>query len=161
MDNNDPLESLAGRIHLAVERQVGRGVNREALAELLGYKSKSTLSKWASGSQVPAAENLMRLPATLGVSGHWLLTGEGPMKTEPQLDGEKLEVIQAVLSDQFDIPNLLRISRLPQPTSEDAARMAAETEAQLQRPSDQSAPRRDPDAPDEHDPSTRRTKEGP
>jgi transcriptional regulator with XRE-family HTH domain len=36
------------------------------------------LSRWLSGERDPEADNLAKIPEALGVSGHWLLTGEGP-----------------------------------------------------------------------------------
>ncbi len=42
----------------------------------------------------------MRLPGVLGVSGHWLLTGEGPMRGGE--DGLRLQVIRQIVDGTID-----------------------------------------------------------
>lgn len=48
------------------------------LAKALGVPHATAL-KWRTGS-VPGGDLLAKLPEVLGVSGHWLLTGEGPIE---------------------------------------------------------------------------------
>jgi hypothetical protein len=42
----------------------------------------ATVSEWFTRGRVPNGDVMLRLPSTLGVSGHWLLTGEGPRDLE-------------------------------------------------------------------------------
>ena len=58
------------------------GLSQQQLAKRLGT-SQSTVNGWISGRNVPAGDFLLRLPELLGISGHWLLTGEEPI--EPPL----------------------------------------------------------------------------
>jgi transcriptional regulator with XRE-family HTH domain len=53
-----------------------RGETLADLARDLGVPH-ATVLKWSGGS-VPGGDLLAKLPKALGVSGHWLLTGEGP-----------------------------------------------------------------------------------
>ncbi|GMV07380.1 MAG: hypothetical protein AMXMBFR53_36550 [Gemmatimonadota bacterium] len=48
------------------------------LAGRLGMKFHGQISAWENG-QSPSPDNLAKVTLALGVSGHWLLTGEGPM----------------------------------------------------------------------------------
>lgn len=72
-------ESIAVRIRLA--RQ-GRGMDQARLAARLDVATR-TLQRWEKGEQVPDSNFLMRLAKILGVTPHWLLTGEGSMYGEP------------------------------------------------------------------------------
>jgi hypothetical protein len=38
---------------------------------------------------MPSGELMIRLPGILGISGHWLLTGEGPMRPLPVTEIER------------------------------------------------------------------------
>ena len=38
----------------------------------------ATVSEWFTRGRVPNGDVMLRLPSALQVSGHWLLTGEGP-----------------------------------------------------------------------------------
>ncbi|MEP0822622.1 MAG: helix-turn-helix domain-containing protein [Ignavibacterium sp.] len=72
-------ESIAVRIRIA--RQ-GRGMDQARLAARLDVATR-TLQRWEKGEQVPDSNFLMRLARILGVTPHWLLTGEGSMHGEP------------------------------------------------------------------------------
>lgn len=72
-------ESIAVRIRLA--RQ-GRAMDQARLAARLDVATR-TLQRWEKGEQVPDSNFLMRLAKILGVTPHWLLTGEGSMYGEP------------------------------------------------------------------------------
>lgn len=68
------------------------GLSWNGLAERLSADGvrvyASTTTEWRDGS-IPSGEFLMRLPAILGVNGHWLLTGEGDMTSSPD-EAERL-----------------------------------------------------------------------
>jgi transcriptional regulator with XRE-family HTH domain len=55
-----------------------RGLTHEQFAGLL-ETSQSTVSPWLNQEKadMPKGPHMMRLPLVLGVSAHWLLTGEG------------------------------------------------------------------------------------
>lgn len=76
-DKADQLNRVAVRKRLreAFERS---GLNQEELARRCGA-SKAAVSDWFSPRKdvVPDGEKMARLPAALGISGHFLLTGEG------------------------------------------------------------------------------------
>lgn len=54
-----------------------RGITQAELARRLGV-SAATISEWLTRGRVPSVEAVLFLPSALGVSGHWLLSGEGP-----------------------------------------------------------------------------------
>lgn len=64
-----------------------------AVAEAAGVGSPSPVHAWENG-QVPSSDNLARVCLALGVSGHWLLTGEGPM--EPEMESRAIEALQEI-----------------------------------------------------------------
>lgn len=51
------------------------------LARELGL-GVATVSEWFTRGRVPNGDVMLRLPRTLGVNGHWLLTGDGPRDLE-------------------------------------------------------------------------------
>ena len=54
-------------------------MTQAALGDLIGAE-QPVVGRWlAEGGPLPAGKYLVRLPTALGVSGHWLLTGQGPM----------------------------------------------------------------------------------
>jgi transcriptional regulator with XRE-family HTH domain len=61
-----------------------RGMSQADLARGLGI-GVATVSEWFTRGRVPNGDVMLRLPAALQVSGHWLLTGEGPR----DLDGRR------------------------------------------------------------------------
>jgi transcriptional regulator with XRE-family HTH domain len=54
-----------------------RGMTQADLARELGV-GVGTVSEWFTRGRVPSGDVMLRLPQTLEVNGHWLLTGEGP-----------------------------------------------------------------------------------
>lgn len=78
------LTGPKGRIQQALD---GAGVTATALAEKLAERMgedvfPSVTTSWVcqKGPRAPSARYLVLLPEVLGVSGHWLLTGDGPMR---------------------------------------------------------------------------------
>lgn len=62
-----------------------RGINQVELGRLMG-KGQTSVQPWVTGKSAPSADSLVKLCSALGISGHWLLTGEGPVEapgTEP------------------------------------------------------------------------------
>lgn len=65
------------------------GIKPKATEEALGL-SRNKWQKWMAG-QVPGSEDMARLVTHLGVSAHWLLTGEGtPFAEQPSNDIEAI-----------------------------------------------------------------------
>jgi len=64
-----------------------RGMSQADLARELGV-GVATVSEWFTRGRVPNGDVLLRLPNALRVSGHWLLTGEGPRETEHARGGD-------------------------------------------------------------------------
>ena len=54
------------------------GLNQNEVAYRLST-APARISEWCNGRSVPDFRFLSMLPEALNVSGHWLLTGEGPM----------------------------------------------------------------------------------
>lgn len=64
-----------------------RAMSQADLARELGV-GVATVSEWFTRGRVPNGDVMLRLPHALGVSGHWLLTGEGPRELEPDFRGD-------------------------------------------------------------------------
>ncbi|HET7461300.1 MAG TPA: helix-turn-helix transcriptional regulator [Longimicrobium sp.] len=64
-----------------------RGMSQADLARELGV-GVATVSEWFTRGRVPNGDVMLRLPAALNVSGHWLLTGQGPREYEPAPNGD-------------------------------------------------------------------------
>lgn len=62
------------RLKAALKRA---GLNQDGFAEKLGA-GQSTVNAWLRGRSLPEGKYLVQMPRMLGVSGHWLLTGEPP-----------------------------------------------------------------------------------
>lgn len=63
------------RVRLAMDQS---GISQNELARRTGQSSQG-VSDWFAKGALPGGEALIRLPDALGVSGHWLITGEGSM----------------------------------------------------------------------------------
>lgn len=127
---DDQLTRLAERIDAAIRARLGLGSTRAEIADELGHRDTTTLSKWASGAQVPSAENLMRLPEALQVSAHWLLTGNGPMLTDQSAQEKaiRLEVIGRIAYGDVEL------DELPVITPEERARRVRKIAEGAKRP---------------------------
>ena len=86
-------ESLAGRLARAL------GKERHKAFEKRASVNEPQLSRWLSGSREPGAANLRKLVSALGISGHWLLTGEGAMYDVPRVAVKTIGRIEKVLED--------------------------------------------------------------
>lgn len=73
--------------------------------------SQSSVSKWASGDRM-SIEKAIWFSSKYKVSGWWLLTGEGPMRPDYQIDGED-SVLLDILSNlnTQDKEDVLRYAR--------------------------------------------------
>ncbi|MBV9774413.1 MAG: helix-turn-helix transcriptional regulator [Gemmatimonadetes bacterium] len=83
--NSGPARRKAVELSAFFERlrQVldDRGMSQADLARELGV-GVATVSEWFTRGRVPNGDVMLRLPHVLRVSGHWLLTGEGPRDQE-------------------------------------------------------------------------------
>jgi transcriptional regulator with XRE-family HTH domain len=83
--NATPARRRAGELSAFFERLRQclheRAMSQADLARQLGV-GVGTVSEWFTRGRVPNGDVMLRLPAALGVNGHWLLTGEGPRKLE-------------------------------------------------------------------------------
>ena len=88
MDGND----LAARVRMALAAD---GRTQKEIADALGW-DPSKLSRYGSRTDPmePGAGAAAALVAELGVSGHWLLTGEGPMY--PEQEDAQAEAFEAI-----------------------------------------------------------------
>lgn len=62
-----------------------KNIDQVSLAEMLGYKSQSTISKWESGTNLPTGKKLMELAKILGVSTNEILGMSDEPYTETDL----------------------------------------------------------------------------
>lgn len=81
------------------------------VAEAMGYKDPSTLSRWANGGTVPTAENLASLGACTGLSIDWLVTGRGPMFASSVSDPVRLQAISRIVNGDISDDVLSAIAR--------------------------------------------------
>ena len=65
--------------------RLGRGLRRNALAELAGVDS-SSITRWERDERSPAGAMVTKLAKALGVSERWLLSGEGSREPQPATD---------------------------------------------------------------------------
>lgn len=61
------------------------GFDQTRLAEAVGT-TQQTVSAWLAKGILPEGKAMVRLPGVLGVSGHWLLTNEGPRDLPTEVD---------------------------------------------------------------------------
>lgn len=64
-------------------RMAALGLSQSELARRLGT-GQSTVQGWVEAGKLPGTRYLADLPAALECSGHWLLTGEGPIEPPGQ-----------------------------------------------------------------------------
>ena len=89
----EPDESLAGRLARALGKE-----RHKAFAKRAGVNGPQ-LSRWLSGSREPSVANLRKMVRALGISGHWLLTGEGVMYDVPKVAVKTIGRMEKVLED--------------------------------------------------------------
>ncbi len=88
------------RLRQAVE---ACSLEKQEIARRVGLRRPGTLSAWIGDGPdfaIPRGQQLLRLPGILGVSGHWLLTGEGPMRGGE--DRLRLQVIRHIVDGTLD-----------------------------------------------------------
>jgi len=96
------ITTLAERLAIARKRA---GLRQAEVAAKLGLASHGTISQWETGNGVPTGEQMMLLPGLYGVSGHWLLTGEGSAYPEPVSEAyEALEEIARIVARVIQRP---------------------------------------------------------
>ena len=98
--------TLAMRLAMARQRA---SMTQGALAKALGLGAGSRISDWEAGRTAPTASTMIQLPHVLGVSGHWLLTGSGPMAISAGNDEARIEAASKVLAGEVseDVVNLI------------------------------------------------------
>ncbi len=63
-----------------------KGLEQSDLADMLGYKSQSTISKWESGTNLPTGKNMIKLAQIFGVTSDYILDGEEEKIEEQTID---------------------------------------------------------------------------
>jgi len=96
--------TLGDRISVARKHA---GLNQSAVADALGLGSGSRVSDWETGKTSPPARKLMAMPSLFACSGHWLLTGEGPMTGPSNEDALRLTVIRRIAAGEVSDYELL------------------------------------------------------
>lgn len=76
------------------------------LAEELGVRG-GTVTDWVQDRALPSGDYMVRLPELLNCSGHWLLTGEGPMRPDQDDAPVRLQVIGRIADGRVS-PRILR-----------------------------------------------------
>lgn len=94
------MSTLGSRIKWARERA---GLTQGELADRVGVTAGSRVSEWENEHRQPSAPVLMALPGVLGVSGHWLLTGDGArVREQTRITADTLlRAIQRILSGEI------------------------------------------------------------
>lgn len=124
---HDPTsrEAVRDRLRLAFERS---GLTQAELAQRCAAAT-GTVSDWFNPEKgaVPDGERMARLPAALNVSGHWLLTGEGPTVAsgEGAIKRAERAGAAAVIVDLARALDQLRLIHVAENGSEPAAERAA------------------------------------
>lgn len=91
------------------------------IADQVGV-SQASVSEWRRGVSLPSAEKLAQLTMVLGVSGHWLLTGEGPVEpagASPDIERVRSET-ESLMKLRFSEMLRLMVERLGTEDSLDA-----------------------------------------
>ena len=112
--------TLATRLGVARQRA---GMTQVMLAKLLGLGAGSRISDWESGRTAPTASTLVQIPRVLGVNGHWLLTGVGPMAIASGNEEAQIEAASKILSGEVsdEVVNMIAGRTDPGPVAHDAA----------------------------------------
>lgn len=84
-------EEISYRIKTLRER---KGLEQSDIAELMGYKSQSTISKWESAKNLPNGRKLVQLAQILGTSTDYILYG---------VDKPAVSDIQSIYDDLNDL----------------------------------------------------------
>lgn len=100
------------------------GLGQADLMDAVAVKSRSQVSHWENDKAVPNGKYLFLLPGILGCSGHWLLTGEGPMTGPSNEDALRLTVIRRIAAGEVSDYEL---GILASPVPHEAAVQIAET----------------------------------
>ncbi len=97
-----------------------------ALAKALGLGAGSRISDWEAGRTAPTAATMVRIPHVLGVSGHWLLTGSGPMAIGEGDEEVRIEAATKILTGEIsaDVVNLIAGRTDPSSVVQEATRTA-------------------------------------
>ena len=88
----DQILTFGERLTLA-RRRAGIG-SQEKLGKLVG-KGRSAVNDWETDKTLPEGTVMVKLPSVLGVSGHWLLTGDGPMTISAE--SERDQALDAIV----------------------------------------------------------------
>ena len=72
-----------GRLQALINKS---GSKPAEIARKTGVPPES-LSRYVNGKQLPKGKNLLALAVFFNVNANWLLTGEGPMRLDPALEG--------------------------------------------------------------------------
>jgi hypothetical protein len=99
-------DTFGGRLRRALDQSTIP--SQSSLAIRLGVR-EATISAWIADDALPEGKLMVQLPTLLGVSGHWLLTGERPMTVAAGTELLQLEVVGVVCDGRLDDATLRRI----------------------------------------------------
>jgi transcriptional regulator with XRE-family HTH domain len=85
-------------------------LTQEQLGEAV-EASRNTVGSWERDETLPDGKSMIQIPRVLGVSGHWLLTGEGDMRLDDSLDSVRVRIIGTIASDEHDEPTLRLVQK--------------------------------------------------
>ena len=129
--------TLATRLAMARQRA---SMTQGVLAKALGLGAGSRISDWEAGRTAPSAATMVQLPHVLGVSGHWLLTGSGPMAIGQDNAEARIEAANKILAGEVaeDVVNLIAGNTEPNLVVEQATRTAEVARAMTKQPEEES-----------------------
>lgn len=78
------------------------GLVQVDVARKVGARAEQ-VNRWARGEEVPSERYLPLLPGALGVSGHWLLTGDGPREQQRVAPREEVEARLQIIQRLADL----------------------------------------------------------
>lgn len=96
-------QAFKDRLQLALDES--RFETQKALADEMELR-EPTVSGWFNGAW-PSEEKMRALVRVLDVSGHWLVTGDGPMRRGDDSDVYRLQVIGEIADGDIS-PEILQ-----------------------------------------------------
>ena len=100
-------DTFAKRLALALHHS---GLTQQQLADALDIRAASVSAWMQTDGPLPRGTQLVRMPELLGVSGHWLLTGQGPMRPVGEDAILRLDIIGRIADGMIDVDQFANLA---------------------------------------------------